>query len=120
MLTINHEQWTKLDSQRRDGFIREMTEDFVARFCKPGEAFEFESVQAELVEVIAVGESWGLRSSQALYQHALASRIIGRDYADVVPETGSVVRSTALDDSTKAQWLTLWLTSIRQQQPGAH
>lgn len=119
MLTINAEQWTKLETQSRDGFLRQLTSDFIARFVKPGEAIEFDSVKAELSQVIAVGESWGLRSSQSLYQHALASRIVGLDYADVALQTGSVVKSTALDDPTKALWLTLWLASIRQQQLGA-
>lgn len=38
MLTINAEQWTKLETQRRDGFLQQLTADFIARRVKPGEA----------------------------------------------------------------------------------
>lgn len=119
MLNINAEQWTKLETQRRDGFLQQLTADLITRFVKPGEAVEFDKVKAELARVMEVGERWGMRSSQALYQHALASRIIGHDYADVAPQTGSVVKSSALDDSTKARWLKLWLASIKHRPSGA-
>lgn len=115
MITIGAPQWRRLEAERRDDFITQLSRDFIERFAKPGEVYTLEAVKAEMETVIARGEAWGMRSSEVLYQHALVSRIIGHDYADAVPETGSVVRSTTLDDATKARWLTQWLASIRQR-----
>lgn len=120
MITISVPQWQRLEAQRRDDFITQLSIAFIARFADPAQPPALAVVKAEMDQVVALGESWGMRSSRVLTQHALVSRIVGHDYADAMPETGSVVRSDMLDDDTKARWLELWLASLREQMQAAN
>lgn len=114
MFTISSDQWQKLEARRRNDFIRQLTTDLIARFGVGRPAMALDDIQAQVEQIVRVGEAWGMQSSRVLTQHVLASRVIGHDYADVVLETGNIVRSNHLDDDTKARWLELWLESIRQ------
>lgn len=120
MITLSASQWQRLEAERRDDFITQLSIHLIARFAKPGEEPPLAAVKAEMSRVVALGESWGMRSARALTQHALVSRIVGHDYADAMPETGSVVRSDVLDDATKARWLELWLASLRERELAAN
>lgn len=78
MLIINAEQWTQLEAQRREGFLPQLTADFISRFVKPDEVVGFDNVKAELAQVIALGDDLRAARLLALYQHALPARPAGR------------------------------------------
>lgn len=113
MLKISKEAWNRLEQERRRRFIETLANQFADRY--PGEAAAWRSTagRAELNRVISSGEAFGLQSSESLALHALASKVIGVDYADVVLVVGQVLRSTALKEETKVSWLRAWLDAVR-------
>lgn len=111
MLVISAGHMARMQAARNDEIKVAIADDLLERF--PADAISNSDLVAQLGPVFDAGQALGIKSGNLLFQHSLLSKILGRDYADVVPFMRGLFASGDIDEQFKVAWLEKWLTALQ-------